>query len=31
MYNGQQRVFFDGTEENEFNSKKLVQEIKREY
>jgi len=31
MYNGQQRVFFDGTGENEFNSKKLLQEIKREY
>jgi len=31
MYNGQQRIFFDGTGEDEFNSKKLVQEIKREY
>lgn len=31
MYNGQERIFFDGTEENEFNADKLLEEIKKEY
>jgi thiol-disulfide isomerase/thioredoxin len=31
LYNGKERVFFDGTKENEFNSVKLINEIKREY
>ncbi len=31
LNNGKERVFFDGTGENEFNSKRLLQEIKREY
>ncbi len=31
LYNGQERVFFDGTEDNEFNADKLMEEIKKEY
>ena len=31
LYNGEQRVFFDGTEDNKFNAEKLLEEIKKEY
>lgn len=31
LYNGQKRIFFEGTEDNEFDGEKLLKEIKREY
>jgi hypothetical protein len=31
LCNGKERVFFDGTSENEFDAKKLIEEIKKEY
>lgn len=31
LYEGKERIFFDGNGENEFNGNKLLQEIKREY
>ena len=31
LYEGKERIFFDGNGENEFNMSKLLQEIKREY
>lgn len=31
LYNGQERIFFEGIEGNEFNADKLLEEIKREY
>ena len=31
MYNGIERVFFDGIDENEFDGNKLIDELKREY
>ncbi len=31
LYNGEERVFFDGSEGNEFDADKLLEEIKREY
>lgn len=31
LYNGEERLFFDGSEGNEFNAEKLLEEIKKEY
>jgi hypothetical protein len=31
LCNGKERVFFDGTGEKEFDAKKLIEEIKKEY
>lgn len=31
LYNGEQKQFFYGTEDNEFDAEKLLEEIKREY
>jgi len=31
LYEGKEQIFFDGNGENEFNTSKLLQEIKREY
>lgn len=31
LYEGKERIFFDGSADNEFNANKLLQEIKREY
>ena len=31
LYEGKERIFFDGNGENKFNMSKLLQEIKREY
>jgi thiol-disulfide isomerase/thioredoxin len=31
LYNGEERIFFDGSEGNEFDADKLLEEIKKEY
>ena len=31
LFEGKERIFFDGSADNEFNANKLLQEIKREY
>ncbi|CAG5084467.1 MauE/DoxX family redox-associated membrane protein [Parvicella tangerina] len=31
LYNGEERIFFEGIEDNEFDADKLLEEIKREY